>query len=140
MEKSLDNFEQPIEKKDESPLCLCGCGKHVGEGRSHKKYFSDGHKNLHHNRLKKKNLDEIRLIDTELKKNQKILKELLDEKEFQIVTKGALQARGYNFKYHTHIFTSATGNDFCVCYNYAYRKLDNGKYKIIGESEKGSLA
>jgi hypothetical protein len=75
---------------------------------------------------------EIKTIDLVLKKNRKILKKLFDPKKEKPVGKELLLRQGFDFTYHTHsIVTKIQQNEFTFCYDYEYREVDNGKYKII---------
>ncbi len=115
----------------ENGVCLY-CDKPLTKGRADKKFCDEGHRNMYHNEQKATEHAEIKKIDGTLKKNRRILKELLRDKSEQIVTQVKLQKAGFDFDFSTHSITSQLKkNKFIFSYNYGYCELESGKYKII---------
>src|SRR5215216_5997861 len=115
---------------DVEQKCL-NCDKPL-KGRIDKKYCDEHCRNEYFNKRKEIERKEIRTIDLALKKNRRILKEILKEKEFIQVEEKDLQLKGFVFLYHTHNETTKQKQNTCVfCYDYGYIDMQNGLYKII---------
>lgn len=117
---------------DTSPKCL-NCEKPL-KGRPDKKYCNDGCRNEYFNKQKEIERKEIRKVDLALKKNRRILKELFNRNESESVHENELEEMGFMFRYHTHhhITTSTREQrEYLFCYDYAYCKIREGRYKII---------
>jgi hypothetical protein len=115
---------------DTLPTCM-HCEKPL-KGRSDKKYCDDVCRNEYFNKQKEIERKEIRTIDLALKRNRRILKELLKENEFALVREKDLQEKGFRFPYHTHhIITKYKQHEYLFCYDYGYRETEKGQYKII---------
>ena len=132
MESATNNNEVPAEKAA-TRICLSpACNKRIGEGRPDKKFCDDGCRNVYNNWIKKKELEEIRNIDQALKRNRRIMKQLLGSEEQVTISEKKLRDAGFNFDFSTHTFFSKKkSNQFIFCYNYGYHALGNGKYKIV---------
>lgn len=119
-----------------APVCL-HCGK-VVKGRAGKKFCDDGCRNAYNNQLHSDANNYIRTINYSLKKNRRILEEMLTaSKEKTSVSRDKLIQAGFQFKYITHIYISKTGKHYYYCYDYCYCAFDNGWYLIVrgkGES------
>jgi hypothetical protein len=112
---------------------VCGhCGK-VLKGRAGKKFCDDSCRNAHNNQIYSEANNYIRNINHSLKKNRRILEEMLPaSKEKTSVPKDKLLQAGFQFKYITHIYTSKkTGKIYYYCYDYCYSAFENDWYLII---------
>src|SRR5689334_735126 len=98
------------------PACL-HCGKAL-KGRADKKFCDDGCRNAHNNHLYSDVNNYIRTINHSLKKNRKILEEMLAAKEKTSVPKDRMLQAGFQFKYITQINISKTGRQYYYCYDY----------------------
>jgi len=115
---------------DTLTTCL-NCTKPL-KGRSDKKYCNEVCRNEYFNKQKEIERKEIRIIDLALKKNRRILKELLKEKEYVLVREKELQEKGFRFQYRTHhIITKYKQHEYFFCYDYGYRQTEKGLFKII---------
>lgn len=105
-------------------------------GRSDKKFCSDACRVHYHN----KNLAEYsslkRKIHVILNQNRKILKKLVDGGK-STITKSELQAKDYNFDYHTSQFHSSNERTYYYCYDYGYCKLGDEKLLVVKSNKKG---
>jgi hypothetical protein len=115
----------------ENGVCLY-CDKPLTKGRADKKFCDEGHRNMYHNEQKAKEHAEIKKIDSILKKNRRILKQLLGDKSEEIVTQVKLQKAGFDFDFSTHsIISQLKKNKFIFCYNYGFCEMESGKCKVI---------
>ena len=111
-------------------ICV-NCGKTLA-GRSDKKYCDDNCRNEYFNKQKEIERKEIRAIDLALKRNRRILKSFFEEEKDTYVKEKALQEKGFVFNYHTHHTVTKTKQDeYLFCYDYGYRKTQEGLYRII---------
>ena len=82
----------------------------------------------------KKNTDPIwvKEITAALKKNRKIMELLVPKDTGKIkISQQKLLAKGFNFGYHTHTYTTKVGSNYSFCYEYGYLKIDNENYMLV---------
>lgn len=107
------------------------CGAII-KGRSDKKYCDDSCRNNYNNQLHSDHNAIIRSINNALRKNRRILKNLLPEKEQTItINKGLLLQQGFLFSYHTHTYTNPKSDMYFYCYDYGYLPLKNNCYLVV---------
>ena len=112
------------------PVCL-HCGK-VLKGRAGKKFCDDGCRNSHNNQLYAEANNYIRNVNHSLKKNRRILAEMLPPaKEKTSVPKDKLIQAGFQFKYLTHLYISKSGKTYYFCYDYCYSPFENDWYLVM---------
>jgi len=116
-----------VEKK-----CL-DCGDTL-RGRADKKFCSDQCRNNYNNRLNRDSNNFVRNVHGLLRKNRRILADLIDEGK-TTVHKDALYALGYNFSFFTHIIESADGNKYHCCYEYGFREKGNDFIELRQNSQ-----
>lgn len=122
-----------IAEKNEKK-CLA-CGKPV-KGRSDKKFCDDYCRSNYNNGQKASTTNLMRNINNALGKNRRILESLLTNGEQTAkANKDKLQDKGFNFKYHTHLYTAKNGNTYFYCYEYGYLPLENNWYLIVKREE-----
>jgi hypothetical protein len=110
--------------------CLA-CGKPI-KGRSDKKFCDDFCRNTYNNQLKSGDNNYVRSINNSLRRNRRILEELLPETEKMAkTTKEKLLQKGFQFKYSTHSYTNAKGNVYLFCYDYGYLPLEKDWYLLV---------
>jgi hypothetical protein len=100
-------------------------------GRSDKKFCDDQCRTTYNN---KKNTDPIwvKEITAALKKNRKIMELLVPKDTGKIkISQQKLLAKGFNFGYHTHTYTTKVGSNYTFCYEYGYLKIDNENYMLV---------
>jgi hypothetical protein len=47
------------------------------------------------------------------------------------ISQQKLLAKGFNFGYHTHTYTTKVGSNYLFCYEYGYLKIDNENYMLV---------
>jgi len=109
-------------------VCL-ECGEKL-IGRVDKKFCSDQCRNTFNNRLNQDHTNLIRNINRILKKNRRVL-ESVNTKGKTRVSRQKLVDEGFNFDYHTNVFTTKTGNTYFFCYDQGYIQVDNDYYTIV---------
>jgi hypothetical protein len=119
----------------ESKLCAA-CNKPV-KGRTDKKFCDDYCRNAYNNQLKADSNNLIRNINNALRKNRRILEELLSNGETsKKVNRDKLLHLGFQFKYLTHSYTTQNGKVYHFCYEYGYLYLENDWYLIVKRDEE----
>lgn len=123
-----------LQQKEEK-LCLT-CSKPV-KGRSDKKFCDDYCRAAHNNDLKSAANNTIRNVNNALGKNRRILESLLPEGEPTAKTnKDKLLEKGFQFKYHTHLYQTKNEKTYFYCYEYGYLPLENNWYLIVKREEE----
>ena len=119
----------------EVKVCLV-CKKPL-KGRSDKKFCDDYCRNIYNNQLKSGHYTYVRTINSILKKNRRILEELLStNKETCRVGKEKLQRLGFHLNFHTHTYTNKKGNMYTFCYEYGYLPLDDDWFLVVKRKEE----
>ena len=119
--------------------CLT-CGKTV-RGRSDKKFCDDYCRNNYNNQLKAGDNNYVRNINNQLRKNRRILHEILPgNEEVAKTTKNKLIQEGFRFKYITHTYTNKKGNTYFFCYEYGYLPLEQDLYLVVKRKEEPAIA
>lgn len=119
----------------ENKNCV-SCGKPV-KGRSDKKFCDDYCRAAYNNDLKSAANNNIRNVNNALGKNRRILETLLPEGEATAkANKDKLIEKGFQFKYHTHLYKAKNGNTYFYCYEYGYLPLENNWYLIVKREEE----
>ncbi len=107
------------------------CGKQV-KGRSDKKFCDDYCRNSFNNQLNSNSNNYVRNINNILRRNRRILEDLLSEEDNLCkIKKGKLLRRGFDFEYHTHTYTNRSGKTYQFCYEYGYVPLEKELYHIV---------
>lgn len=118
----------PIKK--ESRSCQ-NCERSLS-GRSDKKFCSDQCRNEFNNHLKQDDNNYVRNITNALKKNRRLLQDLLtDKRDKMTVSKEHLTQEGFNFKFHTHSYTNKKGNVYYFCYEYGFLPLEKDLVLLV---------
>jgi hypothetical protein len=111
------------------------CDKPV-KGRSDKKFCNDYCRAAYNNQLNSAANNFIRNVNNALGKNRRILESLLAEGEATAKTnKDKLVEKGFQFKYHTHLYSTKKGDTYFYCYEYGYLPLENDWYLIVKDRE-----
>jgi hypothetical protein len=79
----------------------------------------------------------IRTVDLILKKNRRVLQELLDleQQDHHTFAQKRLLVKGFQFGYYTHHYTTRKGDTYCYCYDYGYLPLDGDLYLVVKSKE-----
>jgi hypothetical protein len=119
----------------ETRSCLF-CKKPV-KGRSDKKFCDDYCRAAYNNELKSASNNYIRNVNNALGKNRRILESLLPDGEATAkASRDKLIEKGFQFKYHTHIYNTKTDKTYFYCYEYGYLPLENNWYLIVKKNEE----
>ena len=122
-------------QKKEPTLCL-SCEKPV-KGRSDKKFCDDYCRAAYNNDLKSASNNLVRNVNNALGKNRRILESLLPQGDATAKTNhDKLIEKGFQFKYHTHIYNTKTEKTYFYCYEYGYLPLENNWYLIVKKNEE----
>ncbi|HOZ84191.1 MAG TPA: hypothetical protein PK191_01800 [Niabella sp.] len=115
--------------------CLA-CGKPV-KGRSDKKFCDDYCRNVFNNQAKTTDSLLVRNINNALKRNRNILASLLSgDQDTAKVNREKMMSIGFQFKWHTHLYTTQKGTVYYFCYDYGYLPMENNWYLIVKYREQ----
>jgi hypothetical protein len=114
---------------NKSPQTCAYCGNNI-IGRVDKKFCDDTCRTSYHNQQKKEVSEHIRPVNSILKRNRNILKQLNKTGKTK-VHKDALQKAGFDFNYLTRLYTTKKGSTYFFCYDQGYLPLDNGWYVLV---------
>lgn len=104
------------------------------QGRADKKFCDDQCRSSYNHRLKTKDQSFINSVNQILKKNRKILKTKNLASKVK-VTRDALLNKGFDFNFHTSIYTTKKGNIYFFCYEYGYMALENDTFLLVKREE-----
>lgn len=110
------------------------CSK-VLQGRSDKKFCDDNCRSSYNNKWLSETNNYVRNVNRILRKNRKILSELMGGGETMKVSEYKLVSLGFNFKYFTNIFQTKAGKTYYFCYDFGWLPLGNEKYAIVAKKE-----
>lgn len=116
--------------------CLT-CGNMLA-GRVDKKFCDDYCRSMYNNKVAGGNRGAslIRKVNSILRKNRRIMEELLPESEDRVkVSKATLSGRGFNFSYHTSAFAHKQGVVYYFCYEYGFQSPEPDWFWIIRRDE-----
>jgi predicted nucleic acid-binding Zn ribbon protein len=108
--------------------CL-NCGEII-KGRSDKKFCDHLCRNAYNNNRKKELEKYIIQINSELRKNRRILKDFSPVGKTTIRS-NYLKDSGFNFNLQTNTFTTKNNNTYKFCYDYGYLELEDEKVLIV---------
>jgi hypothetical protein len=119
-----------------SKNCLA-CERPI-KGRTDKKFCDDSCRNNYNNRLNSDETPLVRNINNVLRKNRRVLKELLSgmEKKVLVIDKLKLVEKGYHFEYCTEHYITKENEQYYYCYDYGYRPLDEEKLMVVKDTRK----
>jgi hypothetical protein len=111
------------------------CGGDL-KGRIDKKYCDDQCRTAYNNQLKS-DTTFMRNINNALRKNRKVLQELIPQEEGKSkATRKRLEEKGFSFAYHTHTYTTKVGAVYYFCYEYGYLPLESDYYMLVKRNEE----
>lgn len=120
---------------ESTPKFCLTCNKSI-KGRTDKKFCDDYCRNAYNNQLKAEGNNRVRNINNALRKNRRILEELLKENEKMTkVNREKLLQEGFQFKYNTHTYSNQKGATYQFCYEYGYLALENNWYGVVKRKE-----
>jgi hypothetical protein len=103
-------------------------------GRIDKKFCNDQCRNAYHNRENRDDDSFIRNINSILRKNRNILKELTPDGKSK-VKKHQMEQYGYNFKYFTHVYKTKEKRVYYFCYEHGYLPLEDDYFALVVNKE-----
>jgi len=108
------------------------------KGRTDKKFCDDSCRNNYNNRLNSDATPLMRNINNILRKNRRILEEVLSnhEKKVLIIDRQKLIEKGYLFEYFTEYYTTKENEQYYYCYDYGYRNISNEKVLAVKDTRK----
>jgi len=113
-----------------SRACL-SCSKPL-RGRIDKKFCDDYCRNSYNNQLKSETNNYVRNINNALRRNRRILEQLLAGTAGIVKAKREKLTRlGFQFKYFTHTHTNKKNNTYYYCYEYGYLPLENDWFLLV---------
>jgi hypothetical protein len=120
---------------EENRTCAL-CDKPL-KGRVDKKFCNDFCRNEYNNKLKKPDREFIRNITNALKKNRRILEQIIINTNRPTVKISLQQLNqwGFQFKYHTHTYTTKQGKTYFYCYDHGYLPLENNWYLVVKKQQ-----
>ncbi len=110
-------------------FCL-ECGEPL-VGRSDKKFCSDYCRNAYNNRKNRETNKLIREIHGILKRNYKILEEILGDRHMTKVHKSVLLNMGFRMDYITQKSTTKKGDTYFYVYDVGYLPLANDTLLVV---------
>ncbi|MFT3822732.1 MAG: hypothetical protein QM731_02385 [Chitinophagaceae bacterium] len=118
----------------EERSCL-SCGRSV-RGRIDKKFCDDGCRNTYNNQLNSDSNNFVRNVNNALRKNRRILQELLPVGTTTLnVSRKALAEKGFHFRFYTHTFVNQHKDCYYYCYDYGYRPLENDFVMVVKNNQ-----
>jgi hypothetical protein len=116
-------------------ICLT-CDRPI-KGRIDKKFCDDFCRNNYNNRLNSDATPLIRTINNILRRNRRILCEILGGSEKpKMVKKDELIAKGFHFEFFTEQFTNDKKDVYYYCYDYGYRLVEGEKYMAVKNKKR----
>jgi hypothetical protein len=105
------------------------------KGRVDKKYCSDLCRNSYNNKINSMTTVYVRNVNSILRKNRKILQKLTPSQTVK-APKIKLQQHGFNFGFHTHVYTTKKGAHYYFCYEYGYLPIENDHLILVKNKEE----
>jgi YHS domain-containing protein len=105
------------------------CGDLI-TGRIDKKFCSDQCRNTFNNKSNGYSTSYVRKINGILRKNRNIMEELNPKGKIKVHLK-QLQKKGFDFNYHTNIYTTKKGHTYYFCYEHGYLALEEDFYALV---------
>ncbi len=113
-----------------APKCL-ECGSII-RGRTDKKFCNDQCRNSYHNRMRSQVSAMVRQVNRILRNNYQILKRKVPKDIGKVTVRGGdLRSAGFNFGYHTHVYTTQKGHTYYFCYEFGYMSLGKDRYVLV---------
>jgi predicted nucleic acid-binding Zn ribbon protein len=116
----------------EEKLCP-ECGNRI-IGRADKKFCSDECRSSFNNSKNRNTNNMLRKVNATLKRNRDILLSYNPDGKITIA-KSKLQNAGFNFNYHTNIYTTKSGKTYYFCYDQGYLDLENNYCGLVVKQE-----
>lgn len=115
------------------------CGKPL-RGRMDKKFCDDSCRNTFNNKAQSEANDFVRQVNLVLKKNRRILADLLGQEKMLKIPLQQLREKGFHFHYQTHCYTTQKGQTYYFCYEYGLLPLEKNTFLLVKKNEVLSTA
>jgi hypothetical protein len=110
--------------------CKC-CAKEMF-GRRDKIFCDVKCKNTYHKHMRYQSVVAAIKINEYLKRNYRILKEILGENNYQIkVNRCVLEDKKFRFKYHTHSHTNTAGKRMNYIYDFGWMEFSTDEILVV---------
>jgi hypothetical protein len=117
-------------KATEKKQCL-NCNEII-KGRADKKFCDDACRNNYNNQLNSDQTNYVRNINNILRKNRRILEELLpNDKSTNKIPKQKLEDAGFSFQYFTSVYTNKQSQTYYFNYEYGFLPLENNWMMVV---------
>ncbi len=116
----------------EEKKCL-ECGSQL-KGRADKKFCDDACRNSYNNKLNSDTNNYVRNVHYVLRKNRRVLEELNPDGTTK-VPRSKLVEKGFDFDYHTNLYTTKAGATYFFCYEYGYLPLEGDMLALVKKKE-----
>lgn len=116
-----------ISKSDK--ICLM-CKEKIIQGRSDKKFCCDHCRVQYNNSHQRKEEQNIKHINSILRKNRSILKKLNPVGK-TTVRKELLTENDFDFRFYTHTYNTESDMKYYFCYEFGYTAVPNEKVLIV---------
>lgn len=120
-------------EKTTEKICL-ECGKTI-KGRADKKFCDDWCRNAYNNKLNSDNSAYVKNVNNVLRKNRRIIEELIGNEETAKASRTKLQHKGFNFIYFTNTYTTKKGLTYFYCYDFGYLPIENDFFFLVKRKE-----
>lgn len=120
--------------ENQERFCL-DCHKPIS-GRRDKKFCDDQCRNNYNNKQLGELPAEVKNINLILRKNRRILEELLPPEGMTKVPAKTLLTKGFDLTYHTHLYTTKAGSVYHYCYEFGYLPIEGDYYLIVKREKK----
>lgn len=113
----------------ETRMCCLVCGE-ILRGRIDKKFCNETCRNQFHNRLNVEEGRVMREINRGLRRNRRILYELMDSGK-RTIQRSWLLRRGFDFELITAVYEKPAGTPCFYCYDFGYIPLDENRFQVV---------
>ncbi len=113
----------------ETRMCCLECGEAL-RGRIDKKFCNETCRNQFHNRLNVEEGRVMREINRGLRRNRKILYELMESGK-RTIQRSWLLRRGFDFELITAVQEKQAGTPCFLCYDLGYIPLDENRFQVV---------
>jgi len=104
-----------------------------------KKFCDDYCRNAYNNKSKAEESTYVRQINQVLKRNRRVLEELLGSEGMTRHAKTTFINKGFQFSFHTHRYINKKGNIYYFCYEYGFLPLEGDMYLIVKKKELAKI-
>jgi hypothetical protein len=117
---------------------ICLACKQPIKGRADKKFCDDSCRNNYNNRMNSYTNPQVRNINNILRKNRRILEQVLApfEKKVLVIERKKLAEKGFQFEYITEHYHADKREHYYYCYEYGYRSISKDMVLAVKDTRK----